>query len=53
LAKTTFAYAWLYFDQIAAGKLYEYCSTITPNWGVPQAMLDAGLGFMFGSQTSG
>jgi len=52
MEQTTYAYAWLYFDKVAAQKVYSYCSQKVSNWNISQTSFTAGLQFAFGTITS-
>jgi len=52
--QTTYAYAWLYFDQYAANQVYNYCSSSISSFKKAFSSFNsynAGLQFAFGSQS--
>ena len=49
MEQTTYAYAWMYFDKVAASKVYSYCSQAVKNWNISSTSFTAGLQFAFGS----
>jgi hypothetical protein len=52
MEQTTYAYGWLYFDPIAAAKVYSYCSQAVSNWNISQSSFQASLQFAFGTIAS-
>jgi len=52
LAQNNYAYGWLYFDQTARDKLYNYCSKSLSSWKISSSKWNAGFQFAFGTQSS-
>jgi len=52
MEQDTFAYAWLYFDSLAAQKVFSYCSQSVSNWNISYSSYQASLQFAFGTITS-
>ena len=52
MEQTTYAYGWLYFDQVAAQKVFNYCSQAVSNWNIAYSSYQASLQFAFGTIAS-
>jgi len=49
MEQTTYAYAWMYFDSLAAQKVFGYCSQKVSNWNISYTSFQASLQFAFGT----
>jgi len=52
MAQNNFAYGWLYFDENARNKVYDYCSKSLSSWKLTKANFSVAFSFSFGTQSS-